>query len=172
MPTFKVSLVSPEKLLFTDQVDQVDLPGVEGDLGVLAGHAPIVAMLRPGIVTAIAGSVRDRFVVFGGLAEFSKEQLTILAESASSVDDFDLAGLQAQIEEMTEGLVKQRRVMRLIALLRASITTGLSAQIWPRRRPSSCCTTAQWSGGTLRCDLFGYTQDRNHDDLRQTRAGL
>ena len=104
MPTFKVSLVSPEKLLFTDQVD---LPGVEGDLGVLAGHAPIVAMLRPGIVTAIAGSVRDRFVVFGGLAEFSKEQLTILAESASSVDDFDLAGLKAQIEEMTEGLVKQ-----------------------------------------------------------------
>ena len=107
MPTFKVSLVSPEKLLFTDQVDQVDLPGVEGDLGVLAGHAPIVAMLRPGIVTAIAGSVRDRFVVFGGLAEFSKEELTILAESASSVDDFDLAGLKAQIEEMTEGLVKQ-----------------------------------------------------------------
>jgi F-type H+-transporting ATPase subunit epsilon len=107
MPTFKVSLVSPEKLLFTDQVDQVDLPGVEGDLGVLAGHAPIVAMLRPGIVTAIAGSVRDRFVVFGGLAEFSKEELTILAESALSVDDFDLAGLKAQIEEMKEGLAKQ-----------------------------------------------------------------
>ena len=107
MPTFKVSLVSPEKLLFTDQVDQVDLPGVEGDLGVLAGHAPIVAMLRPGIVTAIAGSVRDRFVVFGGLAEFSKEELTILAESASSVDDFDLAGLKSQIEEMKEGLAKQ-----------------------------------------------------------------
>jgi F-type H+-transporting ATPase subunit epsilon len=107
MPTFKVSLVSPEKLLFTDQVDQVDLPGVEGDLGVLAGHAPIVAMLRPGIVTAIAGSVRDRFVVFGGLAEFSREELTILAESASSVDDFDLAGFKAQIEEMKEGLAKQ-----------------------------------------------------------------
>ena len=57
-------------------------------------------MLRPGIVTAIAGSARDRFVVFGGLAEFSKEELTILAESASSVDDFDLAGLKVQIEEM------------------------------------------------------------------------
>ena len=49
MPSFQLSLVSPEKLLFAGQVDQVDLPGVEGDFGVLAGHAPIVAMLRPGI---------------------------------------------------------------------------------------------------------------------------
>jgi F-type H+-transporting ATPase subunit epsilon len=107
MATFPVSVVSPEKLLFTGQVDQVDLPGIEGDFGVLAGHAPIVAMLRPGIVTAIAGNVRDRFVVFGGLAEFSKEELTILAESATSVDDLDLAGLKAQIEEMQEGLAKK-----------------------------------------------------------------
>jgi len=107
MATFPVSVVSPEKLLFTGQVDQVDLPGVEGDFGVLAGHAPIVAVLRPGIVTAIAGSVRDRFVVFGGLAEFSKDELTILAQSATSVDDLDLAGLKAQIEEMQEDVTKK-----------------------------------------------------------------
>jgi F-type H+-transporting ATPase subunit epsilon len=107
MSTFQISLVSPEKLLFVGLVDQVDLPGVEGDFGVLAGHAPIVAMLRPGFVIAIAGSVRDRFVMLGGLAEFSNEQLTILAESAASVDDFDLAGLKAQIEEMQEGLAEK-----------------------------------------------------------------
>jgi F-type H+-transporting ATPase subunit epsilon len=120
MPAFQVSLVSPEKLIFTGPVDQVDLPGVEGDFGVLAGHAPIVAMLRPGIVTAIAGSVRDRFVVFGGLAEFSKEELTILAESATSVDDFDLGGLKAQIDEMQEGLAKKPigdELDRAVALL-------------------------------------------------------
>jgi F-type H+-transporting ATPase subunit epsilon len=107
MPTFQVSLVSPEKLLFSGQVDQVDLPGAEGDFGVLAGHAPVVAMLRPGLVTAIAGSVRDRFVVFGGLAEFSQDDLTILAESATSVEDLDLAALEAEIAEMQEGLAKQ-----------------------------------------------------------------
>ena len=50
MSTFKANLVSPEKLLFSDEVDQVDLPGLEGDFGVLAGHTPIVAALRPGIV--------------------------------------------------------------------------------------------------------------------------
>ena len=107
MPTFQVSLVSPEKLLFSGQVDQVDLPGAEGDFGVLAGHAPVVAMLRPGLVTAIAGSVRERFVVFGGLAEFSQDDLTILAESATSVEDLDLAALEAEIAEMQEDLAKQ-----------------------------------------------------------------
>jgi F-type H+-transporting ATPase subunit epsilon len=107
MPTFQVSLVSPEKLLFSGQVDQVDLPGAEGDFGVLAGHAPIVALLRPGLVTAIAGNVRDRFVVFGGLAEFSHDDLTILAESAASVGDLDIAGLETEIAAMQEGLAKQ-----------------------------------------------------------------
>jgi F-type H+-transporting ATPase subunit epsilon len=107
VPTFQVSLVSPEKLLFSGQVDQVDLPGVEGDFGVLAGHAPVVAMLRPGLATAIAGNIRDRFVVFGGLAEFSQDDLTILAESATSVEDLDLAALEAEIAEMQEGLAKQ-----------------------------------------------------------------
>jgi len=54
MPAFQLSLVSSEKLLFAGQVDQVDLPGREGDFGVLAGHASIVADLRPGIVTSIS----------------------------------------------------------------------------------------------------------------------
>ena len=132
MSTFRVSLVSPEKLLFTGQVDQVDLPGLEGDFGVLAGHAPIVAILHPGIVTAIAGSVRDRFVVFGGLVEFSKEELTILAESATPIDELDLAGLKAQIEALQEGLAKKPigdELDRAIALLDhyKSIHTSLAA---------------------------------------------
>jgi F-type H+-transporting ATPase subunit epsilon len=121
MSTFQLNLVSPESLLFSGQVDQVDLSGVEGDFGVLSGHAPIVAMLRPGIVTAMAGNVAEKFVVLGGLAEFSEEQLTILADSASSVEDFDLAALKARIEEMQEGLAKQppagRELDRAIALL-------------------------------------------------------
>ncbi len=107
MPSFQLSLVSPEKLLFTGPVDQVDLPGVEGDFGVLAGHAPIVARLRPGIVTAMAGSTHEKFVVLGGLAEFSDEVLTILADTAETVEDFDLAGLRAKIDEMQEAVAKE-----------------------------------------------------------------
>ena len=58
--------------LFSDEVDQVDLPGLEGDFGVLAGHTPIVAALRPGIIVIRTADTRQRFVVLGGLAEFSK----------------------------------------------------------------------------------------------------
>lgn len=107
MATFQVSLVSPERLLFAGQVDQVDLPGAEGDFGVLVGHAPVVAMLRPGLVTAIVGGVRDRFVVFGGVAEFSQDELTILAESATAVEDLDLAALETEIAEMQESLAEK-----------------------------------------------------------------
>lgn len=107
MPSFQLSLVSPEKLLFAGPVDQVDLPGVEGDFGVLAGHAPIVARLRPGIVTAMAGSTHEKFVVLGGLAEFSDEVLTILADTGETVEDFDLAGLRAKIDEMQEAVAKE-----------------------------------------------------------------
>jgi len=120
MSTFQVSLVSPERLLFAGQVDQVDLPGAEGDFGVLAGHVPVVAVLRPGLVTAIAGDVRDRFVVLGGLAEFSQEDLTILAESATPIGDFDLAEFEARIEALQQGLAKQSpgdELDRAIAML-------------------------------------------------------
>ena len=51
MATFQFDLVSPEKLLFSGEVDQVDVPGSEGDFGVFAGHAPLVAIVRPGILT-------------------------------------------------------------------------------------------------------------------------
>jgi F-type H+-transporting ATPase subunit epsilon len=102
MSSFLTTLVSPENLLFADEVIQVDLPGAEGDFGVLAGHAPIVALLRPGIVTMITGDARETFVLLGGLAELSNEQLTILADSAYPVEEFDLAGLKDQIEELEE----------------------------------------------------------------------
>jgi F-type H+-transporting ATPase subunit epsilon len=106
MSTFQVSLVSPEALVFSGEADQVDLAGTEGDFGVLAGHAPIVATLRPGIVTVAAGGANLKFVVLGGLAEFSQEELTILADSAESVEDFDLAGFAERIDEMERGLTE------------------------------------------------------------------
>ena len=72
MATFHFDLVSPEKLVFSGEVDQVDVPGSEGDFGVLADHAPLVAMLRPGILTIVGGNAR-RFVVRGGFAEVNPQ---------------------------------------------------------------------------------------------------
>jgi len=120
MPSFQFSLVSPEKLLFGGQVEQVDVPGLEGDFGVLSGHAPIVAVLRPGIVTAMAGANREKYVVFGGLAEFAEEELTILADSASSSEEVDLAELASRIEDMKQKVTEMPpgdELDRAIALL-------------------------------------------------------
>jgi F-type H+-transporting ATPase subunit epsilon len=100
MPTFEVSLVCPEALVYLGDADQVDLPGVEGDLGVLAGHAPIVTALRPGIVRVIAHGRDEKFVILGGIAEFSASSLNILADSASPIEEFDVAELKAKIEDM------------------------------------------------------------------------
>jgi F-type H+-transporting ATPase subunit epsilon len=100
MPTIEVSLVCPEALVFAGEADQVDLPGAEGDLGVLAGHAPIVTALRPGIVRVIAHGRDDRFVILGGVAEFAASSLNVLADSASPIDKFDVAELKAKIADM------------------------------------------------------------------------
>src|SRR5215213_8737688 len=69
MATFHFDLVSPEKLLFAGEVDQVDVPGTEGDFGVLAGHAPLVATLRPGILVIYREGGALKVVVNGGFAE-------------------------------------------------------------------------------------------------------
>ena len=83
MATFHFDLVSPEKLAFSGEVDQVDIPGWAGDFGVLAGHAPVIAAVRPGILTIIAGGNRQRVIVLGGLAEVSEDRLTVLTDVAT-----------------------------------------------------------------------------------------
>jgi F-type H+-transporting ATPase subunit epsilon len=104
MATFHFDLVSPEKLAFSGEVDQVDVPGLEGDFGVLAGHAPVVAALRPGILTIIAGGERQKVIVLGGLAEVSGKGLTVLADVATSMQELDRARFAETISEMEEKL--------------------------------------------------------------------
>jgi F-type H+-transporting ATPase subunit epsilon len=103
MATFHFDLVSPEKLLFSGDVDQVDIPGIEGDFGVLAGHAPVVAALRPGIMTVFVNGQAQRMVVLGGFAEVSADgKLTVLADLANSVEEFDRAVLAQHIDTQQE----------------------------------------------------------------------
>ena len=107
MATFHFDLVSPEKLAFSGEVDQVDVPGVEGDFGVLAGHAPVVAAVRPGILTIISGGARQKVVVLGGVAEMSDKGLTVLADTATSVEDLDRAKFADTIAEMQAKLAEK-----------------------------------------------------------------
>ncbi|MDB5599093.1 MAG: atpC [Xanthobacteraceae bacterium] len=106
MANFHFNLVSPAKLLFSGDVTQVDVPGLEGDFGVLAGHAPMVSSLRPGILTVHVNGTQEQMVVLGGFAEVSAAGLTVLADLATSVGDFDRDLLKTRISNMEES-VKQ-----------------------------------------------------------------
>ncbi|MDP2411992.1 MAG: F0F1 ATP synthase subunit epsilon [Pseudolabrys sp.] len=106
MATFQFDLVSPEKLLFSGEVEQVDLPGAEGDFGVLAGHAPFVTTLRPGIMTVRGPEGEQKIVVLGGFAEVSATGLTVLADLADTVADIDRAMIAERIGELEQRIQK------------------------------------------------------------------
>jgi F-type H+-transporting ATPase subunit epsilon len=102
MAALHFEFVSPESVLFSGDVDQVDLPGSEGDMGILPGHAPLVTTLRPGIVTIFRGGQREPVIVIGGLAEVSPAGLTVLADKAVARANFDMAALAAEIKDAEE----------------------------------------------------------------------
>jgi F-type H+-transporting ATPase subunit epsilon len=96
--------VSPESVLFSGDVDQVDLPGAEGDMGILPGHAPLVTILRPGILTIFREGRREPIVVIGGFAEVGPGGLTVLADRAVARADFDMTLLAGEIKDTEEDI--------------------------------------------------------------------
>jgi F-type H+-transporting ATPase subunit epsilon len=104
MGELHLEFVSPERVLFSGEVDQVDLPGTEGDMGILAGHAPLVTTLRPGIVTIFNGNTKVPVVVVGGFAEVGPSGLTVLADKAVAREDFDMATLASEIKDTEEDI--------------------------------------------------------------------
>lgn len=101
--SFKFELVSPERLLLSEDVVAVVVPGSEGEMTVMAKHAPVMTSVKPGvvIVTTATGST-DRYVVFGGFADILPEACTILAESAVAVADIDRDDLAQRIQNARE----------------------------------------------------------------------
>jgi F-type H+-transporting ATPase subunit epsilon len=100
-------IVSPERLLLSDEADMVTVPGSEGDFGVLAGHMPLISTLRPGVVDIRGGSESGdlRFFVLGGFAEANPRKLTVLAEEAVPMTSIDAATLEQRIKNTEEDLV-------------------------------------------------------------------
>ena len=98
-------LVSPERLLLSEQVDMVVVPGAEGDFGVLPRHAPLISTLRPGIIRVFEGrEVKNRIVVAGGFVEVTPERCTVLAEEAVPVADIDAAQIEQELKDLNEDL--------------------------------------------------------------------
>lgn len=100
---FKFELVSPERLLFSEQATAVVVPGAEGDFTVLAGHAPVLSTLRPGVMqVTLADGKAKRVYVRGGFAEVDPASLTVLAQQAIDVDTLDRAELGRTIKNAEE----------------------------------------------------------------------
>src|SRR5690606_34114867 len=100
---FKFELVSPERLLVSDMVEAVTIPATEGEMTVMAKHAPVMTTVKPGVVTVKQASGGEtRFVVFGGFADIVPEGCTLLAESAVAVADLDREELARRIQDAKE----------------------------------------------------------------------
>jgi F-type H+-transporting ATPase subunit epsilon len=100
---FTFELVSPERLLVSEKVEWVVIPGVEGEMTVLANHSPVMTSVKPGVVTVKPdGAEEQRYVVFGGFADILPSGCTLLAESATAVRDIDRADLARRIQDARE----------------------------------------------------------------------
>jgi len=96
-------LVSPERLLLSDAADMVTVPGMEGYMGVMAGHAPIISTLRPGTITVQGATEGDiRYFVRGGFTEITTQKITVLAEEAIPLAEVNVATLDQRIRDAEE----------------------------------------------------------------------
>ncbi|MBE7184573.1 MAG: F0F1 ATP synthase subunit epsilon [Methylobacterium mesophilicum] len=96
--SFPFELVSPERLLVSEQVEAVVIPGSEGEMTVMAHHAPLMTVLKPGVIRVRNGTgAETRYLAFGGFADITPEGCTVLAEAAMPAEQFSRADLDARI---------------------------------------------------------------------------
>ena len=125
-------LVSPEKLLLSEKVEMVVVPGADGDFGILPRHAPLISSLRTGVIAVYRQNRRDiseRIFVDGGFAEVTPERCTVLAEQAVPVGEIDRTSTEQQLKDAREDLsdatseaerkVLERQVARYEGMLQA-----------------------------------------------------
>ena len=95
-------LVSPARLLFSGDVESVNIPGTEGEMTIMPNHAPLLSTLKPGVVTVHKTGGNDRIFVKGGMVEVNPQGLTVLAEVAIPMSELDAGALAAQIKNAEE----------------------------------------------------------------------
>jgi F-type H+-transporting ATPase subunit epsilon len=127
-------LVSPARLLVSEAVDMVVIPGTEGDFGVLPGHSLLISMIRPGVINVYEGDrVTERIFVAGGFADVTPEGCTVLAEEAIVVDELDVSAIESELSDLRDDLRDAKDdtevvvVERRITIAEAKITATRAA---------------------------------------------
>ena len=102
MTTISFDLVSPEQLLFNDEVGMIIVPGKDGDMGILPGHSQVLSSLRPGRVMVYGEdkNLLKSFFVTGGFVEINPEKCIVLAEGISEINSLDKSAIEKQIQEL------------------------------------------------------------------------
>ncbi|GLK78401.1 F0F1 ATP synthase subunit epsilon [Methylopila turkensis] len=133
MDSFPFELVSPEKLLISEEVQHVVVPGVEGEFGVLAHHAPFMSVLKPGVVKVYKteGGEPQKLFVRGGFADVNPKGLTILADDAIPLEQLDVSHIddlikdaQEDVAEATSDEAALKAQLRLSHLLQVKAVEG------------------------------------------------
>jgi len=106
--TFKFELVSPERILLSEDAEQVIVPGMEGQFTVLAGHAPVISTLRPGVLDAQVAGGRRRVFVRGGFAEVGPDRLTVLAQHMLDLDNMNAEKLAHEVSSAEQLLAEAK----------------------------------------------------------------
>jgi len=103
--TVEFELVSPERLVLSQPVEMVVIPGVEGNFGVLPGHAPFISMIRPGMIEIYEGrTVTQRIFVVGGIAEVIPDRCTVLADEAFAPETLNAGEIEAELQTIEANL--------------------------------------------------------------------
>ncbi|EKE09907.1 MAG: hypothetical protein ACD_16C00100G0069 [uncultured bacterium] len=109
MEIFSFTLVTPEKILFKKDVSMVVIPGLEGDIGVLSNHAPLLTVLRPGVVRIYEGSdILLRIFVDGGFSEITPQKCTALVTEGTSLEALDKSTLEMEIQNLLEDIEESK----------------------------------------------------------------
>jgi len=121
-------LVTPERLLLSEMVEMVVVPGTEGNFGVLPGHAPLISTIRPGTIDIYEGqTITRRIFVVSGIAEVTPERCTVLADEARAPDEVDRGAIEAELQTIQGNLPSLReRVARATSSERDSLLVELS----------------------------------------------
>jgi F-type H+-transporting ATPase subunit epsilon len=132
MATFPLELVAPEKILFSGEIVSVVIPSASGEMQVMAGHSPVIALLQPGIISIDqGGGTSRRLFVRGGLAEVRPDQMAILADHAVPVEELNATALATEIASAEKALAaaktdeQRRNASTMLAQLTRLRDSGL-----------------------------------------------
>ena len=139
MSSIKLDIVTAERVVYSDEVDVVVAPGIEGELGILPHHAPLMTMLQPGELRVRKGGEEFSLAISGGFLEVRPDRMIILADAAERVDEIDIARAEAAKrraeEQLREGHVPGIDEAQVEAALRRALARLKVAEMRRKRRP-------------------------------------